>query len=252
MSAVEPRTIVEDWAHLRARHLRGDLAQVRTVLLDRKSLASIVQADEHAVGPVFARPAAPEPRRGGRALRRWPLRALSGRELVGLLLLSAALVAALCWNPKAVDPGLAADAVTFGGPLLADETARNAVVSRLADFHRKREQRLLAVERAVDKLVQEQREGIIADRAKEEALAELRGRSPDSELLARLGEEERAELEGRASSLLASGDREKASMLYRTLEARFPDSTVYKAFVRVLDWQIECSSSPDEAEDPCL
>jgi hypothetical protein len=252
MSPVEPRTVVEDWSPLRAQHLLGDPARARTVLVGRSSLREGADSAKRSADPVFIRPAAQKPTRRERIAGRWAQGSFSRRESVGLALLLVALVAVLSGNRTAADGEPASDTVTISEPRASDGAAQQAVLSRLEDARQRREERLARDRRAVAELVQEQRERLIAARAKEEALAQLRGRRTDPALLDELRDSSRAELEERASALLASGETQEALGLYRTLEASSPGTAVYSAFVQALERRLHCEPGLEGAPEACL
>ncbi len=252
MSSAEPRTVVENWAHLRGRHLLEEPGQPPTLLVERASLVDSVESSKRPAASAFLRPAMQEPVRRARFIGRWSERSLSRRESAGLVLVLVALLAVSFGNRTAAEGTPEWDAVTSRAPRASERTAQQAVVLRLQDARQRREARVAQDERAVAELVQEQRERLIAARAKEEAMAQLRGRRPDPELLARLRQSSRAELEERASAVLAAGETAEALRLYRAIQATSPGSTVYAAFVRALERRLQCEPGLDGSGEPCF
>lgn len=88
-------------------------------------------------------------------------------------------------------------------------------------------------------------------RAREEAIAEVKRRRPNPQVIPRAMRQERLDLESRGAALVFANDFEGALTVYRQLDAAYGDEPAYRSVIKVLQSKQRCQDGRLPTGEPC-
>ncbi len=218
--------------------------------VERSSLAGTRKL-ETALGSRFAKPELSgvfPPTRFEAMLKLRPT-AEQGRIAVAVVLAVSASLA--LWQVRAQRAAVTEQQEQIAQTRAQQEQAQAEIAARAALVRARLADEAEAVRVEDDAFLDRRRIRFAELRAREEAIAEVKRRRPNPEVIPRAMHQERLDLESRGAALLFANDFERALTVYRQLDAAYGDEPAYRAVIKVLQAKQRCTDGRSPTGEPC-